>query len=214
MQRMTSIRNGAAWAAVMVCVLFGAVAIAVGVKVGIDLIGGTNPGRAAPPLFILHAVTGGIALMTGAINLRVARPLLRRRPNAHRFIGRIYVYTAWITSLGSLFVVAGFDVGPLAKAAFTLEAVLWFAATTVAFHRIRTRRIRQHREWMIRSFALALFFVTGGVWLDAFEGSSLYPLSVFLSWAPNLAVAELWIRNDRGLAKKAHMWAFWVPLRR
>lgn len=105
--------------------------------------------------------------------------------------------SASFTSLGSLVVAAEFDVDPLAKLFFLLEGILWFATTVAAFIAIRRRRMQEHREWMIRSFALAFFFVTGGVRLDVFEGTSLYPLSVLLSWAPNWLVAEWWINRTR-----------------
>jgi len=100
--------------------------------------------------------------------------------------GRIYLLAAWITSVASLGVAAFFDVSLLAKVMFASEALLWFATTAVAFRRIRNGRVREHREWMIRSFSLAFFFVTGSLWLPIFDGSDLDPLGVFLSWGPNL----------------------------
>jgi hypothetical protein len=99
-------------------------------------------------------------------------------------------------------VAAFFDVSLPAKAAFTGESLLWFTTTTAAFQRIRHRRVLEHREWMIRSFSLAFFFVTFSLWPPLLAATALppaigYPLALFLSWSLNLIAAEWWIRRTR-----------------
>jgi uncharacterized membrane protein len=133
---------------------------------------------------------------------------LSKRKPTHRLIGKIYLYAIWITSVAALWSAFVFDVNLPAKFAFGILALLWFGSTTVAYLRIRKRRIREHREWMIRSVSLSLFFVTFSFWVPGLTESSLpydvaYPLAVFLSWAVNLLVAELWIRGSRnGFVRK------------
>jgi Predicted membrane protein (DUF2306) len=117
-----------------------------------------------------------------------------------------YVAAAWVTSASSLVVAALFDVSLLAKAAFGAVALLWFA-TTLAYARIRQRNAPAHREWMIRSFSLALFFVTGSLWPPLLAATDLpdsigYPLALTLSWSLNLATAEWWIRRTRTAEQK------------
>ena len=69
-------------------------------------------------------------------------------------------------------------------------------------------RITEHRRWMIRSYsltfaavtlrvALPLFFILGG--MDYDEASNYV---AWISWVPNLLIAELYLRR-RGLAKIA-----------
>lgn len=89
-----------------------------------------------------------------------------------------------------------------ARIVFAAGSLLWFGTTTVAFVRIRRGRVLAHREWMIRSFSLAFFFVTGSLWMPILAGTALpaaigYPLAVFLSWSLNLVAAELWVRRTR-----------------
>lgn len=43
--------------------------------------------------------------------------------------------------------------------AAAVDAVLWTATTAIAFFFIRRGKIQQHRQWMTRSFAVALVFV-------------------------------------------------------
>jgi uncharacterized membrane protein len=169
--------------------------------------GGQGSGRAAPPLFVLHALAGAVALFAGSVQLRLATRLLRGRRHLHRRIGQTYLWAAWVTSLSSLGVAAFFDVSLAAKAMFAMTSLLWFATTTLAFLRIRQGNVRQHREWMIRSFALAFFFVTGSLWPPILAATTLpqaigYPLALFLSWSLNLAAAQWWIRRTKPSARR------------
>ena len=197
-------RQTVGWIAVFVCTVYGVFALSVAIGYVLDLvgIGDEGPGRSAPPLFVLHALSGGVALIAGSIQLRLARRLLGSRSDAHRRIGWIYLWGAWITSLSSLGVAAFFDVNVAARIVFAAGSLLWFGTTTVAFVRIRRGRVLAHREWMIRSFSLAFFFVTGSLWMPILAGTALpeaigYPLALFLSWSLNLVAAELWIRRTR-----------------
>lgn len=145
--------------------------------------------------------------MGGSLQLRLVTRLLGGRRQLHRRIGHTYLWAAWITSLSSLGVAAFFDVSVTAKAMFATTSLLWFATTTVAFLRIRQGRVRQHREWMLRSFALALFFVTGSLWPPILAATALpqgvgYPLALFLSWSLNLLAAEWWIRRTKTNARR------------
>jgi hypothetical protein len=108
-----------------------------------------------------------------------------------------------MASVGGLWSAIFFDVDIAAKIAFGTLAILWFSTRTIAYLRIRHLRVREHREWMLRSFALSLFFVTFSFWTPGLASTNLpqsvaYPLGVFLSWFLNLVIAELWLRRTRG----------------
>jgi uncharacterized membrane protein len=182
------------WLAVGVCLLYAGFAVAVVVDEAAEVLGGGSD-RSAPALFLVHALAGAIALAAGAVQLRLAGTWARRRPALHRALGRGYAGAAWMTSAGSLVVVASFDVSVVSRVLFVLGAVLWFGSTTVAVRHVRAGRVARHREWMVRSYALALFFLTFSVWQPLLPGPAGYPVAVFLSWALNLAAAELWLRR-------------------
>jgi uncharacterized membrane protein len=159
------------------------------------------PARAVPLAFMAHALTGGIALLIGPLQFN--RRLRARWRALHRALGRVYVASIWIASLTGLWSAIFFAEDIAAQSVFGLVAVLWFAATTHAFLRALARDFKAHREWMIRSFALSLFFVTFPFWVEGLAGTSLpeavgYPLGIILGWTLNLLVAELWIRRSRG----------------
>jgi len=159
-----------------------------------------TPHRAAPILFVVHALSGGVALISGPLQFN--RRILSKKRKVHRLIGRMYVGAIWISSFGGLWSAIFFDVNLAAKVAFGVLAVLWFSTTTIALLRIRERKVVEHREWMIRSFSLSLFVVTFSFWVPGLASTNLpegigYPLAVFLSWSLNLLVGEIWIRRTR-----------------
>ena len=198
-----------AWAAVLICALYAAFALTMAMAAVLDWLGSGwhGTGRSAPPLFVLHALSGAVALLAGSLQLRLATRLLRNRRHLHRRLGQTYLWAAWITSLSSLGVAAFFDVSLAAKTAFAGVSLLWFATTTVAFLRIRHGNVGDHREGMLRSFSLALFFVTGSLWPPILATTPLphaigYPLALFLSWSLNLVAAEWWIRRTRPRSRR------------
>ena len=191
------------WVLFLVCVFYALYALYMGGVEILHQLGIVQDAkyRATPLIFILHALAGFAALITGPLQFN--RAILNKRRDLHRLSGKIYVYAVWIASAAALVDAIFFDIPFLGKIAFGVLAVLWFGATTTAFLRIRKRNIREHRERMIRSFSLSFFFVTGGFWMPGFTSTDLpyeiaYPLAVFLAWFLNLVFAEAWIRWTRG----------------
>jgi uncharacterized membrane protein len=191
------------WLFFLVCVFYGIYALALGVTELLHLLGIVDDARtrAAPLLFVIHAFSGSVVLISGPLQFN--RLLRYKRRDLHRVLGRAYVWAIWMASVGGLWSAIFFDVDIAAKIAFGTLAILWFSTTTIAYLRIRHLRVREHREWMLRSFALSLFFVTFSFWTPGLASTNLpqsvaYPLGVFLSWFLNLVIAELWLRRTRG----------------
>jgi uncharacterized membrane protein len=196
------VRHASWWVFFLVCVFFGIYALAMGVTEILHLLGIVDDARtrAAPFVFVVHALSGSVALISGP--LQFSRLLRNKTRKLHRVIGGLYMWAIWLSSVGGLWSAIFFNVNMAAKMAFGTLAILWFSTTTIAYLHIRNRNIREHREWMIRSFALALFFVTFNFWMPGLASTKLsqavaYPLGVFLSWFLNLMIAELWIRRTR-----------------
>lgn len=190
------------WIVTLICVVYGIYALYMaGVEISSLLgIAENAPLRAAPFMFVVHASSGSAALISGPLQFN--RRILAKKRKLHRTIGRIYVGAIWISSIGGLWNAIFFDVTIAAKIAFSVLSILWCSTTTIAFLRIRDRKIGEHREWMIRSFSLSFFFVTFSFWVPGLASTNLptavsYPLAVFLSWSLNLLAAEVWIRHTR-----------------
>jgi hypothetical protein len=196
-----------AWAAVLITLVYAAWVLGVAVDTLLAIAGISQPAkeRAIPPLFALHAVSGALSLASGALQLRLLGVTLRTRPWLHRLLGRSYLCASWTTSLAGLAVASGFEVGLSAKAAFTVEASLWFGASTLAYRYARRRDYAGHHQWMIRSYALALFFVTFSIIQPIISATdatktTVYTTSILASVLINLAAAESWIHWRRSEA--------------
>jgi len=196
------------WLLLGTCLLYGGFAHCV-VAVEVAALSGlewTQSSRTLSPLFIVHALAGGLALIVGPLQVN---PRLRlRHPARHRAAGRIYVIGACVCGLSALPVALTFSDGLPARVAFALLTALWVASTLAGVSAIMRGDTLRHREWMLRSFALCLFFVTFSVW-DPALGAGLpddlaFPLAVTLGWVPNLLVVELWIRHTRFRSGVAH----------
>ena len=190
------------WALFSVCAFYGAFAIYMaGLEILFSLgVAGEAVFRAKPLVFVVHALSGGAALISGPLQFNGR--LRRWRRNAHRVIGRVYVGAILISSVTALLLTTTFDVSLATKIALGMIALLWPATTVIALLRILDGDVTRHREWMVRSFSLTLFFVTFSIWVPGLEATALpdsisYPLGVFLSWSLNLLVAELWIRRTK-----------------
>lgn len=190
------------WAMFAICLFYSAFAfVMAGMEIAFRLgMADAAPQRAVPIVFIFHAAAGGIVLICGVLQFN--RYMLVKRRRWHRALGLVYVVTIWISSIAGLWSALFFNVTGAAKVAFVALAVLWFASTTLAYRFARARHIAAHRTWMIRSFALSLFFVTFSLWEPALEALPIpaslgYPLAVCLGWGLNLIVAERWIRSQR-----------------
>lgn len=165
----------------------------------------TDKMRALPLPFQIHALAGGIALIAGIMQFN---PAIRTRfIRAHRWGGRIYVYSACLASIAAVLNAAFFDVSWAARLSFFLLGFFWLLSTLFAYKMIRKRNVSLHREWMLRSYFLAFFFVTFSFWVPVLAGDNLgtgtaYFIAVAMSWVPNLLLAEVWIRRtrDRGSA--------------
>jgi uncharacterized membrane protein len=156
--------------------------------------------RVLPPVFVVHALTGSVALAAGAVQLRLGLPRTPRRAHLHRLLGYHYVTAALSTSLLGPLLALRFDVGLAGSALFLIWAALWITTTLLAVNHARGRRIAAHRRWIARSYALAAVFVTFDFIRMALDGAGLgrtvvYPLALLISGTVNLAVAEAWLRR-------------------
>ncbi|MFJ7276882.1 DUF2306 domain-containing protein [Kitasatospora sp. NPDC098663] len=162
--------------------------------------------------FYVHIVTAALALLVGPFQFSTA--LRRRSPAVHRWTGRVYVVGVAVGSLAA-FVMAFFNSAAFnGFFGFGGLALLWAWTTWRGYRAARDRDLPGHRAWMIRSFALTYAAVTLRSWLGvlillqtltaqgAVDGErffdNAYAALPFLSWLPNLIVAEFLIRR-RGL---------------
>jgi uncharacterized membrane protein len=125
--------------------------------------------------------------------------------NLHRWLGRVYVAGVLIGGIAGLYMSFFAHGGLPARVGFATLACVWLLCGFTAYRRIRSKDIQSHRQWMIRTYALTFAAVTLRLWLIGFEVRGVnfvesYATVAWLSWVPNLLIAE-WIvhriRPDR-----------------
>lgn len=119
-------------------------------------------------------------------------------------MGYIYVTDVLLLAGPAAVIMSFFANGTVVSiTSFVLLSVLWILFTAVALLKIKQGNYSEHRNWMIRSYALTLSAVSLRIyaWLfpkffhmNAFDQ---YALIAWLSWTVNLLIAEYLIFRRR-----------------
>ena len=154
----------------------------------------------AKPFLILHVGGGVTALLVAP--LQFVRRVRVRWPTFHRITGRIYVGACAIGAPAGFMLALGTTAGPVASVGFAIPAVLWAVVTLRGWRAAAERRIDEHREWMLRSYAITSTAITLRLMLPAsallgFEFLPAYRAISWLAWITNLALFEYVIRRKR-----------------
>jgi hypothetical protein len=165
-------------------------------------------------LLLMHIGCGIAALLLGLFQFV---PSLRKsRPALHRTMGGLYVSAAVFGGVMALplsfmtFAPIPPAIRPLFYPLFfglASLSIVWPVTTLMALTRARQRQFDDHREWMIRSYALTFAAVTSRIIapiLLLLTGDLVLAVNVtFVSWPINLIMAELLIRRDARRASLA-----------
>src|SRR6202034_3192022 len=108
-------------------------------------------------LLIPHTLCGVIALLAGPIQF--SSRLRQRHLKFHRVLGRIYVISVFIGALTGIALAAGRPGMP----GTSMQAAAWIVCTTAGLITARNRQTAQHRQWMVRSYAVTFTFVSSRV---------------------------------------------------
>jgi len=134
-----------------------------------------------------HGIAGACALLLGP--MQFSDRLRQRFTKVHRIMGRIYIGGVFIASpLG--FYVQFFQERMGAPRSLSLaaatQATLWISTTVIALAFILQGKVQQHRQWMTRSFAVALVFLEVRVILGVTGWDALGPAAITTTvWACN-----------------------------
>lgn len=149
-----------------------------------------------------HALFSSVALLAGP--WQFSTRLRQRYLHAHRWLGRIYcaaVAAGWVSSLP---IAAHAETGAVASAGFLALGVFWMGTTAAGYFAIRAGRVQAHRDWMVRSYAMAAAAITLRVYLPVVLAAHAsfaigYSAIAWMCWVPNLLVAEWLVRQRRAM---------------
>ena len=148
---------------------------------------------------IPHIFGGLAAILAGLIQLWLG--LTGRTGALHRALGRIYVASIAVGSMGAFYLALTIQPKYFAYAAglFGL-ACAWVLTTSMAVLAIRRCAIEQHREWMLRSYIVTFAFVTFRLLDTLLLAWNVAPamevdaLTAFACWSVPLLLAEPFIQ--------------------
>jgi uncharacterized membrane protein YozB (DUF420 family) len=160
-----------------------------------------------------HGLAGACALLLGP--MQFSDRLRQRFSKFHRIAGRFYVAGVFIAApLG--FYIQYFEERMGEARSFSVaaavDATLWMLTTGIAFAFILKGKVQQHRQWMTRSFAVALVFLEVRVILGITGWETLGPAVVetvvWVCLAFSILLADFalqWqeLRRTRPIAVKA-----------
>jgi len=158
-----------------------------------------------PLLTVVHMVPGLLFMVLGP--LQFARSLRTRRPELHRWTGRVVIVSGLIIGGTALVMSPQMAIGGVNETVATmLFAIIFLVALIKAFLFIRQGKVALHREWMIRAFAIGLAVATIRPIVGAFFATRMlthltphdfFGTAFWLGFTMHLIAAEIWINYTR-----------------
>jgi uncharacterized membrane protein len=150
-----------------------------------------------------HGLAGACALFLAP--LQFSDRLRRRFTKMHRIVGRIYITGAFVLApLGVYIQYLEERIGEPRSftIATSVDAILLISTTAFALFFILKRKIQQHRQWMTRSYAVALVFfevrvISGLLGLDDNVGATETIVWICLALSIPLADLVLQLQESR-----------------
>jgi hypothetical protein len=159
--------------------------------------------------FFVHVYASMLVLLAGFTQF--TKKILQQYPKLHRAAGYIYVINILIiTGPAGLLMSFYAEGGTSSRIGFVLLSVLWMLFTAIALYYAIKKKFKQHRSFMIRSFALTLSAITLRAWkviLATFTDIpplDRYRIIAWLGFGLNLIIAE-WIIYKYYSKKKAEL---------
>lgn len=150
--------------------------------------------------FYVHVFSAIFALLAGFTQF--SAHILKNHRKLHRFVGRMYAWDILVINFPAGMIMAVYANGHLpSKIAFVILDCLWFWFTWKAVVAARQKRITEHKQFMIRSYALTFSAITLRMWKLILSNSftidpvTLYMIDAWLGFVPNLLFAEWLIRR-------------------
>jgi uncharacterized membrane protein len=184
-----------------------------------------NPGGAAAALdahfaghallTLAHILPAALFLVLGPLQFVVS--IRQKHPQFHRWSGRVFLLASAVVGVTGLALSLGKTIGGLdEKSATVLFGAFFLVALGRALWHARHREFAQHREWMIRGYAVGLAVATIRPIMGAFfaaavlrgrvpQPSQFFGTAFWIGFSVQTIVAELWIRSTRTAAPAAEL---------
>lgn len=153
-------------------------------------------------IFYIHVYSSIFTLFFGIVQfVKITNPQIRK---LHRLFGKFYFYITVFLAAPSGIYIGFYANGELiAKTAFVILGILWCIFTVLAVIKIKQKNIVAHRNFMLRSYALAISALTLRAWkvilVFLFHPAPMdvYQIIAWLGFVPNLLLVELYIYKTK-----------------
>ncbi len=158
-------------------------------------------------LTLAHILPGMLFMVLGP--LQFVRGLRSKYPQVHRWCGRIFLSASAVVGVTGLTLAFGKTIGGVdEKAAIVLFGSFFLIALAKALRHALRREFAQHREWMIRGYAIGLAVATVRPIMGTFfavavlRGHRPVPHEFFgtafwIGFTLQMIAAEIWINYTR-----------------
>jgi uncharacterized membrane protein len=205
------------WTAVVLLALIG---LAVATRRGIVLLKPGTPSATNNPaaeldshfanqrtLTLAHVLPAMLFMVLGP--LQFVRSLRSKYPAVHRWSGRIFLTASAVVGVTGLTMAFGKTIGGVdEKAAITLFGTFFLIALGKALWHALRREFAQHREWMIRGYAIGLAVATIRPIMGSFfaaavlqghrpEPKEFFGTAFWIGFTLQMIAAEIWINYTR-----------------
>ena len=161
-------------------------------------------------LTLAHILPAMLFMVLGP--LQFVRSLRSKYPQFHRWSGRIFLTASAVVGMTGLTMAFGKTIGGVdEKAAITLFGTFFLVALTKALWHALRREFAQHREWMIRGYAIGLAVATIRPIMATFFAAALlrgytpepkefFGTAFWIGFTLQMIAAEMWINHTRPTA--------------
>jgi uncharacterized membrane protein len=144
--------------------------------------------------------------------LQFVRSLRSRYPQVHQWSGRIFLIASAVVGITGLTLAFGKTIGRVdEKAAIALFGSFFLIALAKALWHALRRQFDQHREWMIRGYAIGLAVATIRPIMGTFFAAALlgghrpepkefFGAAFWIGFTLQMIAAEIWINYTRPTA--------------
>ena len=158
-------------------------------------------------LVLTHILPAMLFMILGP--LQFARGLRSSHPQMHRWSGRIFLAASAVVGISGLRLAYGKTIGGMdEKAAIVLFGTFFLIALGRALWHALRREFAQHREWMIRGYAIGLavatirpiigfFFAAAVIRGHAPDPHQFFGTAFWLCFTLQGIAAEIWINYTR-----------------
>lgn len=144
--------------------------------------------------FYIHIFAGMFCIV--AALTQFSSYILKQRRAIHIWMGKTYVFVVLVLGAPTGLYMSFFAKGSVwERLLFMFMAVYWFYSTAKGLQTIKVKNVIAHKNWMIRSYSMALTAVTFRVYhlfffYFGFNHLHNYEISLWISVLGNMLVAE------------------------